>query len=203
MSIVIRKVEGDRFVNFEVVAGYEWRLREQVEALEDWLQKNSHKLDPRFRWVADIGFEPRKGAMGGGPPLTLNLMKHCLNANLEIYLSEYPRTRTPSERGNQLRNELGAEISSVSSAMDYAEKFLLAEAFDNLDTFDDEPEHEINIQAKLLIKLLKSLQNHEAKRLFILYCLYDIPDSNDNLPFKQLIDALQPNEIIPGNQDKE
>jgi hypothetical protein len=203
MSIVIRKVEGDRFVNFEVIAGDKWELREQVEAFEDWLQNNSHKLDPQFRWVADIGFQPRKGAMGGGPPLTLNLMKHCFNANLKIYLSEYPRTRTLSERGYQLRDELRTEISSGSSAMDSAEKLLLAEAFDNLDTFDDEPEHEIYIQAKLLIKLLKSLQNHEAKRLFILYCLYDIPDSNDNLPIKRLIDALQPNEIIRGNQDKE
>jgi hypothetical protein len=192
MPIVVRKVEGDHFVNLEVIAGDEWKLREQVEALEDWLQNNTHKLDPQFRWVADIGFEQRKGAMGGGPPLTLNLMKHCLDANLEIYLSEYPRTITPSEKGNQLRDELRAGMSSGDSAMNSAEKLLLAEALDDLNTFNDEPDNEIYIQAKLLTKILESLQNRETKQLFILYCLYDILESDENLPVRQLIDALQP-----------
>lgn len=165
MPIVVRKVEGDHFVKFEVIAGDEWKLREQVEALEDWLQNNPHKLDPQFRWVADIGFEQRKGAMGGGPPLTLNLMKHCLDANLEIYLSEYPRIITTSEKGNQFRDELRAGMNSGESAMNSAEKLLLAEALDDLETFGDEPDNEIYIQAKLLTKILESLQNRETKKL--------------------------------------
>lgn len=191
MPIVVRKVEGDHFVNFEVIAGDEWKLRELVEALEDWLQKNAEKLDPQFRWVADIGFEQRKGAMAGGPPLTLNLMKHCLDANLEIYLSEYPRPHPPSGKGNQLRNELRTEMNSGASAMDSAEKLLLAEALDDLDMFEDEPDGEFYVRAELVIKLLESLSDRETKKLFILYCLYDFLGTDENLPVRQLIDALQ------------
>ena len=192
MPIVIRKVEGDHFVNFEVIAGDEWKLREQVEALEDWLQNNTHKLDPKFQWVADIGFHLREGAMGGGPPLTLNLMKHCLNANLEIYLSEYPKPHPPSGKGDQLRDEVRTGITSGISAMNSAEKLLLADAVDDLEMFEDEPDGEFYVRAKLVIKLLESLQDPETKRLFILYCLYDILESEENLPVRQLIDALQP-----------
>jgi hypothetical protein len=40
-------------------------------------------------WVADIGFCVRKEAWSGGPPITKALMRMCLEANLEIWLSEY------------------------------------------------------------------------------------------------------------------
>lgn len=90
MPVVIRKVVDGRFENFVDVASNEWKLREQVEALEFWLVRNPRTLDPRYEWVADIGFCVRPDALGGGPPITRNLMQLCIASNLEIYLSEYP-----------------------------------------------------------------------------------------------------------------
>jgi hypothetical protein len=90
MPWVIRKIVGNEFENLIELSGEEWRLREQVEALEEWLEVHRSKLDPSSKWVADIGFCVRSDAVGGGPPITRNLMKMCLDVNLEIYLSEYP-----------------------------------------------------------------------------------------------------------------
>lgn len=90
MPCIIRRDRGDRYENFAELAPGVWRLREQVEALEQWLAENRSQLDPSERWVADIGFCVRPDAQGGGPPITSALMKMCLEANLEIFLSEYP-----------------------------------------------------------------------------------------------------------------
>ncbi|MEX2212822.1 MAG: hypothetical protein WD768_01755 [Phycisphaeraceae bacterium] len=89
MPVIIRKVVGDRFQNEVDVVRDEWKLREQVEALEAWLKNNPGRLDPAYEWVADIGFCVRPDALGGGPPISRELMRLCLAANLEIYLSEY------------------------------------------------------------------------------------------------------------------
>ena len=89
MTCIIRKVVGDHYENFAEIAPNEWRLRELVESLEAWLRDNRSLLAAHHEWVADIGFSVRKDALGGGPPITLNLMKMCLEANLEIFLSEY------------------------------------------------------------------------------------------------------------------
>lgn len=83
-------VVGDRFENFLELAPDEWKLREQVEALEAWLKSSGDQLDPAHEWVADIGFCIRPHASGGGPPISRDLMRMCIAANLEIYLSEYP-----------------------------------------------------------------------------------------------------------------
>ena len=88
LSTIIRKVVGDRFENHTTVSEA-WVLREQVEALEQWLLEHPKELDPDHEWVADIGFNHRPGSLGGGPPLTRRLMQMCLDRNLEIYLSEY------------------------------------------------------------------------------------------------------------------
>ena len=90
MPCVIRKTLNDRFENYAEVASNEWRLRELVEALEVWLRDHRHELGRPFKWVADIGFHIRPDAAGGGPPIGRELMTMCLEANLEIYLSEYP-----------------------------------------------------------------------------------------------------------------
>lgn len=90
MPCVIRQLVDDRFINHAELAGAEWRLREQVEALEAWLETDPSRLDPKSRWVADIGFCVRSDARGGGPPISRRLMQLCLDSNLEIYLSEYP-----------------------------------------------------------------------------------------------------------------
>jgi hypothetical protein len=88
LSTIIRKSVGDRFENYATVSSG-WHLRPQVEALEQWLIEHRAELDPAFEWVADIGFTHRPGSLGGGPPLSLELFRMCLEANMEIYLSEY------------------------------------------------------------------------------------------------------------------
>lgn len=90
MTVEIRKIEGNRFTDFVTLPVESWKLREQVEGLEAWLIEHRHELDPSFEWVADIGFQMRSDALGGGPPITRNLMQLCLESNMEIYLSEYP-----------------------------------------------------------------------------------------------------------------
>ena len=90
LPVVIRKTVGDRFENLVELAPDEWKLREQVEALEAWLKHNPDTLDSQHKWVADIGFCVRSDAAGGGPPITRELMQLCIASNLEIYLSEYP-----------------------------------------------------------------------------------------------------------------
>ncbi|HEX8323069.1 MAG TPA: hypothetical protein VF595_04070 [Tepidisphaeraceae bacterium] len=88
MSTVIRKVVGNRFENLLEVSTA-WHLRPQVEALETWLKDHRAELDREHEWVADIGFTHRPDALGGGPPLSLELFRMCLECNMEIYLSEY------------------------------------------------------------------------------------------------------------------
>lgn len=90
MPCIIKEKLNGKLQNFAELAPKEWRLREQVETLESWLSIEPLQLDPTHDWIADIGFCVRADAKGGGPPITKNLMKLCLDANLEIYLSEYP-----------------------------------------------------------------------------------------------------------------
>ena len=90
MPCVIRPSAGDQQEALVELCPQEWRLREQIEALEAWLRENRQQLTSRKRWVADIGFCVRADAAGGGPPITRDLMKMCLEVNLEILLSEYP-----------------------------------------------------------------------------------------------------------------
>jgi hypothetical protein len=85
---IIRKNAGNGAENYATVSA-EWSLRSQVEALEKWLTEHRGELDPSCEWIADIGFTPQSNALGGGPPLTRDLMRMCLDANMEIYLSEY------------------------------------------------------------------------------------------------------------------
>jgi len=87
---VIRQIIDGQLVNYAELVGDEWRLREQIEALEGWLTEEPGRLDPGSEWIADIGFCVREDAAGGGPPIRRRLMQLCLDSNLEIYLSEYP-----------------------------------------------------------------------------------------------------------------
>ena len=90
MPCIIRKRIGDRWENHVELAPQEWSIGPQVDALHVWLRDNLRGLDPMFSWMADIGFCPRSGALGGGPVISKQLMEDCLKANLEIYFSEYP-----------------------------------------------------------------------------------------------------------------
>ena len=89
MTTILRKVDGEVCTNFTTIQGDSWDLRTQIEALEDWMTKNATTLPTGFSWIADVGFDVRVDALGGGPPLTRNLMKLCIESNVEIYLSEY------------------------------------------------------------------------------------------------------------------
>lgn len=79
----------DRYENFVELAAGEWKLTEQVEALRDWLKEHHHELDRDFAWIADIGFELRKDATGGGPVISVAMMKLCVECRMDIFLSEY------------------------------------------------------------------------------------------------------------------
>ncbi len=67
----------------------DWELPSQIDALEKWLIENQSKLD-KSNYVADIGFDIRKDAFGGGGIISLEMMRILLDLGMEIYLSEYP-----------------------------------------------------------------------------------------------------------------
>lgn len=66
-----------------------WELPIQVDDLETWLKQNEHKI-PAGNYVADIGFDIRKDACGGGAVLTTQSMAIMVKLGIELYLSEYP-----------------------------------------------------------------------------------------------------------------
>ena len=65
-----------------------WRLPDQMKALESWLRENQN-LSPG-EYSADIGFSPREDALGGGGKVSIESMEIMLRLGLELYLSEYP-----------------------------------------------------------------------------------------------------------------
>lgn len=180
MPVVIRKVVGDYFENHTQIASGEWRIREQVEALEAWFDVESNALDTQHQWIADIGFAGRSDARGGGPPITKNLMQKCLAYNLEIYLSEYPRHRekSPSSSSAELREQILNCKLPNSSAILAGEGLILSGVEDDLDVFSDEPEHEIYVMALLQKEIIESLDD-KNKRLCILFFLRDIMLGSD------------------------
>ena len=64
-----------------------WDLPNQIAELEEWL-KETNTLSGTY--VADIGFDIRPDASGGGAVLTLDMLKKLSELGIEIYLSEYP-----------------------------------------------------------------------------------------------------------------
>jgi hypothetical protein len=66
-----------------------WRLPDQAEALEAWLAQNRATLKPDD-YVADIGFTPREGALGGGAAISLEMMRTMADLGISLFLSEYP-----------------------------------------------------------------------------------------------------------------
>jgi len=67
----------------------DWKLPSQIDQLEKWLIEKETILN-NGPYVADIGFTIRKGALGGGGVISLELMKILLKLRVEIFLSEYP-----------------------------------------------------------------------------------------------------------------
>ena len=89
MSIWIRKITGDCAENHLKLGEDRWDLPSLFTVFESWLLEHSDTLEQGEGWVADIGFNPREGACGGGPIISIAIMEKCLHINMSIYLSEY------------------------------------------------------------------------------------------------------------------
>lgn len=89
MSIWISKIENGTREGVLKLAGDTWELPKLFNEFETWLMNAGQELDPSFQWVVDIGFSPREGASGGGPIISTEIMKQCVEKNIAIYLSEY------------------------------------------------------------------------------------------------------------------
>ena len=66
-----------------------WDLPTQIYELEKWLNLNGNIL-PRNKYVADIGFDIRKDATGGGTDINIEMINMLSNIGMRILLSEYP-----------------------------------------------------------------------------------------------------------------
>ncbi len=66
----------------------EYELDTQIAALEEWLQANASLAPDKY--IADIGYSVRKGALGGGGVFTLEMMQTLVAIGMEVYFSEYP-----------------------------------------------------------------------------------------------------------------
>jgi hypothetical protein len=66
----------------------EWDLPGQVYELERWLKINQQTLF-KGKYVADIGFQIRKDATGGGGVISTEMIRILNDLGMEIYLSEY------------------------------------------------------------------------------------------------------------------
>jgi len=89
LSIWIRKVTDGNSENYVRLAEESWDLPELFKIFENWLTEHADNLPSGHQWIADIGFTPREGANGGGPILSVQLMKKCTDLGMSIYLSEY------------------------------------------------------------------------------------------------------------------
>lgn len=66
-----------------------WDLPTQIDALQTWLDKKGKDLEPS-KYVADIGFDIRKDASGGGGVLNSKSMEIMGRIKMDVYFSEYP-----------------------------------------------------------------------------------------------------------------
>jgi hypothetical protein len=66
-----------------------WRLPDQVEALETWLKENRNRIKSG-QYVADIGFTSRADASGGGAAISPEMMRMMADLGMSLFLSEYP-----------------------------------------------------------------------------------------------------------------
>lgn len=67
----------------------DWDLPTQIDALETWLMNKGKNLEPS-KYVADIGFDIRKDATGGGAVMNSESMAIMGKIGMDIYFSEYP-----------------------------------------------------------------------------------------------------------------
>jgi hypothetical protein len=67
----------------------DWELPLQIKSLESWLNENVNSILPG-NYVADVGFDIRKNACGGGAVLSITAMTSMVKLGMKLYLSEYP-----------------------------------------------------------------------------------------------------------------
>ena len=65
-----------------------WELPTQLAALLEWVSVNKETLG-KEKIVADIGLAIRKDGSGGGAVLATEEMKELIEANIDVYFSEY------------------------------------------------------------------------------------------------------------------
>jgi len=81
--------EGEKGVPIGHLCEDEWEIPKQITALEDWLNQNMGKIQ-KGHYVADLGYSPREGALGGGVALSTETMEMMVSIGMELFLSEYP-----------------------------------------------------------------------------------------------------------------
>ena len=81
--------DGERGKEIDFLCGNEWEMPIQIETLEKWLIDNKKNIKKGI-YVADVGFCPRDGALGGGCVITKTAMAIMSEIGMELYLSEYP-----------------------------------------------------------------------------------------------------------------
>jgi len=81
--------EGEKSERIAWLCNDNWRLPDQAQALEAWLADNVASLKPDD-YVADIGFTPRKDALGGGAAISPQMMRMMADLGISLFLSEYP-----------------------------------------------------------------------------------------------------------------
>lgn len=87
MAIVIH-LEGAPSERLAILCPAQWRLPEQIAALEAWLVENRGVVAPG-RYVADIGFTVRKRAEGGGAVMTSSMMRAMADIGMSVVFSEF------------------------------------------------------------------------------------------------------------------
>jgi hypothetical protein len=89
MPINIYKEES--YETIALISENNWNLPNQIDDFEKWLFSIGKNL-PNGKYIADIGFDIRKDASGGGAVINLKMIKILAKIGMEIYLSEYPKT---------------------------------------------------------------------------------------------------------------
>lgn len=82
--------EAESYKTLAYLSNDDWELPIQVEELEKWLNTIGNELS-EGKYVADIAFDIRKDATGGGAVINSNMINVLSKIGMEIYLSEYPQ----------------------------------------------------------------------------------------------------------------
>jgi len=96
----IKIVDSDSRNEIAWLAGDYWDLPNQLDILEKWLQENRESVSPGDLY-ADIGFDIRPEAAGGGGTLSPESMRIMADLGIELYFSEYPGTIKRQEENNK------------------------------------------------------------------------------------------------------